>query len=221
MQALSTRPFILILLGAASLILRTEAAVLIGATASTTMGNASVFYSPTYLTDRSGLSTPISLTSTHGNSYQYTMWCSGGSQKTGSVLFDFGQVYALDAMSIWNYNWSVLLGRGVRHFSLESSLNGVDYSVLLGSTEMTEGTGSSALSPSAGLTFSGDPARYVRLNIIDNWGDPDYCGLSEVLFSGTTSVPEPRQWIVMSVPLLYAAARLYRRRGQSRYPRGL
>jgi hypothetical protein len=212
MKAPNTPWLLLILLSTASLVVKTEASILIDATASTTLGNASFYYSPLYLTDHSGLSTPVSLASTHGNNYAYTMWASGGVQRTGSVLFDFGQVYTLDAMSIWNYNWSAQLDRGVRHFSLDSSVNGVDYGPLLGSTEMTQGTGDASLSPSASLTFSGDLARYVRVNIIDNWGNPDYSGLSEVLFSGTATVPEPRQWIMMSIPFLYVAVRLYRRR---------
>ena len=123
--------------------------------------------------------------------------------------FDLGQVYTLSKMKIWNYNewiadpWQDWTTRGVKSAAIQKSdsLDGT-YTTISGITGW-DGNGNLARSAYQDpyvdanvLVFpDGTQARYLRIFINSNWGDPEVqspsdkaVGLVEVEF---WQVPEP------------------------------
>lgn len=155
-------------------------------------------YRPENLINGSGLSGGL-----HDSNFA-NMWMTNLGVNQASIVFDLGGTYRLDGASVWNYNFgnraefqSTIL-RGVKDFRLSASLDGSSYAELI-SARLAMGTGQ----PLAAQLFSLDgTARYVRLEILNNYGQGTYAerdwssGLAEVRFSGT-AVPEPAAWAMM------------------------
>ncbi len=100
------------------------------------------------------------------------------------IQFDFGQVYKLHDMHLWNYNtvYESLVGFGLRNVTIEYATDADDW-VVLGDFEIVQATG---LPDYAGVTLDlgGIPARAVRLNLNTNWGGTNQkYGLGEARFS--------------------------------------
>jgi hypothetical protein len=126
--------------------------------------------------------------------------------KDSMLRFDFGRVYSLDEMWIWNYNcpddyrvlgWSGGTASGMRDVAIEYSVDGVQWKSLkadgypfrlarasgkqwMPATNLDDGENSP-------IAFEGVRARYVRLSAdptvgVGNWGGPKF-GLSEVRFT--------------------------------------
>ena len=162
-----------------------NAALINGVTMTTPMGTFGTYCLPC-LTNGAGLSS-LSLAATHDANYP-NMWLSGGGGPvTGTLTFDLGAVYMLTAIGIWNYNYGAVLGRGVKTMSVDISIDNVLYTTLLGPTVIPLGTG--APIPGHVINLSAVNARYIRFSIIDNYGDLQYTGLSEVQFNTDGLVP--------------------------------
>lgn len=113
------------------------------------------------------------------------MWMTDLGTQAATLTFDLGAEHLLSGVNIWNYNVDFGLDRGAREFVLSLSLDGSDYDQVLSST-LAQGTGT--LLAAQSFAFSGI-ARYVRLDILNNYGDQwSAVGLGEVNF---TAVPEP------------------------------
>lgn len=113
------------------------------------------------------------------------------------LTFDLGAEYKLDAARIWQYNVDFGMGyslvRGAKDISLSISRDGVNFTTIT-SGVLDKGTGL----PLAGQDFDllGN-ARYVRLDLLNNYGDQySWTGLSEVRFI-SSAVPEPEAWLMM------------------------
>lgn len=140
----------------------------------------------------------------------------------GSGTFD------LDGMRIWNWNendGSSFSRLDVTSFSVDTSPNGTTWTPRL-TANITIGTNlplASGLSSYAGTYFdlSGNPwlnVQFVRIHILaTNWAtfnagqDNFYGGLSEVMFSGVESVPEPGTGGLFLLGALALCARLRNR----------
>lgn len=153
-----------------------------GVTASTSMGTFSTYCLPC-LTNGVGLSS-LSLAATHDASYP-NMWMSN-AQVAGTLTFDLGAVNILADIGIWNYNYGGLSSRGVRTMSIDVSFDDVVYTPVLGPTVIPQSAGGPVSCHV--INLSSVNARYVRFNIIDNYGD-SYTGLSEVQFNTAGLVP--------------------------------
>lgn len=139
-------------------------------------------YNSVNLTNGSGLSGGL-----HDATWQ-NMWVAEGGDLNASVVFTFDAVYALSSISIWNYNSSIDLGRGVDQLDVFASTDNVNYFAVT-SVNLTQGTASSIAADIFALSVS---ASSIRFDIVSNYGSPDYVGLSEVQFdAGVSSVPEP------------------------------
>jgi hypothetical protein len=174
------------------------AALITGVTATTDMGTFNNgLYSLENLTNGSGLSS-LSETATHNDDFS-NMWISNTDTTTGTVTFNLGNLYSVNSAFVWNYNADCCgLDRGVREMTIETSENGITFNSLLGSVILSQGTGEPISSDVFNL--GNVITRYVRFNILSNYGAPDYTGLSEVQFEGElasipTPVPEPETGI--------------------------
>lgn len=157
-------------------------------TASSTFGST---YNPDNLINGSGL-----VGSLHSGDWT-NKWMTN-STVTGSLLFDFGSVFALSESSIWNYgNGCCDENRSVKDLSVESSIDGITF-FSVGDFTLNKPIGDPFASETITLNTS---AQYVRFNLNSNYGS-SFTGLSEVQFSGTTTnIPEPATLILLSLGL--------------------
>ena len=109
------------------------------------------------------------------------------------IMYDFGDQYSLHASTIWNLNVPDSTQRGMRDIVIDYSNDGQNW------TEVTEWTvdeapGSSIYQGVDGPNFEGTVARYVLVSILNNHGDPNCVGMSELRINATiattTNIPE-------------------------------
>ncbi len=148
------------------------------------------------LVDGSGLTNQL-----HDNTFS-NMWLSDNlfpdfDPSTISLTVNFALPTTVASFSIWNYNYDEFglnpepLNRGVQTFAL-SWLSGSNF-IPIAEYTLGRGTGQ----PLAASTFSFNTAittTAFRLDILSNYGDRDYVGLSELQFlsaAPTSTPPSP------------------------------
>jgi hypothetical protein len=136
------------------------------------------------------------------------MWVTNDTG-TGWLKFDLGAVYSLDYSLVWNYNGVCCgLDRSVKNMDVLLSNDGVNFTYF-NSFVLTEGTGNWI--PADTLSLTGASARYIEFNLLSDYGDPDYIGLSEVQFYGPTGTPEPATMLLLGSGVLAVARKLRNR----------
>lgn len=131
----------------------------------------------------------------HDGNYN-NMWMTDLGIQSATLTFDLGNVFTLSGVNLWNYNADFGLNRGVRDFAVSLSLDGINYSQALSAT-LNMGTGLALAAQTFALNGA---ARYVRLDVLNNYGDQwSAVGLSEVNF---TAVPEPAGLGLLGVGLV-------------------
>lgn len=109
------------------------------------------------------------------------------------IMYDFGDQYALHASTIWNFNVPDTTGRGMRDIVVDYSNDGLTWTEV---TEFTvpEAPGSAFYQGAAGPDFEGVVARYVLVSVLNNHGDPNCVGMSELRINATiatsTNIPD-------------------------------
>jgi len=124
------------------------------------------------------------------------MWA--GSPPAGELAYieyDFGKVYKLYEMQVWNYNvvFELMLGFGFKDVTIEYSENGTDWTTLK-EVQFAQGTARSDYTANTIVDLEGVPARFVRLTANTGYGPMGQFGLSEVRFLYTPAQarePEP------------------------------
>ena len=119
-----------------------------------------------------------------------SMWLTSGTDAAPTYEIDLGGEYDLDQLRVWNYNENAnptcCLDRGVQ--SADIFVAGAD-GVFGGLPAVQNATFAKA--PGTNTDFSetkslaGIRARYLRMQITSNHGDPSFTGLSEVKVTGT------------------------------------
>jgi hypothetical protein len=94
------------------------------------------------------------------------------------LMYDFGYVYKMGQMHVWNTNDVEYLDWGLRTVVIDYSLDGVTWTEL-GTFDFDQGTGKSTYEGFDGPDFDGIEAQYVLITAIDNFGGSCF-GLSEV-----------------------------------------
>jgi len=168
----------------------------VGVTASNTF---SFFgeYKPENLINGSGLTGAL-----HNADYA-SMWMTDLDVDAATLVFDLGGLFELNNIQVWNYNFgreefASTLDRAAKAFTLEVSLNGVDFTSVLDGA-FARGTGQALAAETFDLAGQ---ARFVRLSLEGNHQQyPETygyapIGLSEVRFDGV-AVPEPATWALM------------------------
>ncbi len=113
------------------------------------------------------------------------MWTSKKGMTPIWIQYEFGQVYKLWEMWVWNSNQSVELdiGFGAKEVVVETSLDGTGWTALAGVPAFTQATAEPSYVHNTTVHFGGVQARFVRLTIKTNWADSTkQAGLSEVRF---------------------------------------
>ena len=114
------------------------------------------------------------------------------------VTFDLGFLpppfhYNVKAIKIWNYLEPGEMDRGVKNITLWSSTDGTNYTQIGSTYTLTQNSnyGGDPSGISDLIPLGGVNARYIRLDVLSNYGDPTWYGLGEVRFFGVDPVPEP------------------------------
>ena len=111
-----------------------------------------------------------------------TMWISSTTDPNIWIQYELDAVYKLYNMKIWNNNQGVepLFGVGAKNITIETSLDGMEWSVL-GDVELAQASGAPTYEGAPVIDMEGTAAQYVRINMHDNWGGIiAQAGLSEV-----------------------------------------
>ncbi|MFT4566623.1 MAG: hypothetical protein ACI9FN_001584, partial [Saprospiraceae bacterium] len=97
------------------------------------------------------------------------------------IQYDFGQVYKIDSLHLWNYNVdSIEVDKGAKDFSVYTSIDSIVWMSQGGFTAAPATGSSNYLGQSFG-GFQPFDAKYLLLSIEDNHG-ASCSGISEVLF---------------------------------------
>ncbi len=161
--------------------------------------------------DGSGLSADL-LHDTNSINFWTTYHTVGGmtpspSGSTGAawIAYEFGKVYQLETMWVWNYNADVLLseqrGRGLKNVQIDYSSDGVNWTRLMDGANdyfvFPLAPGTDDYASDIKIDFGGLNVSYVVLTapLVDgNYGYDDFYGLSEVRFkipSDYATTPSP------------------------------
>ncbi len=98
------------------------------------------------------------------------------------ILYDFGQIYRLNDVHIWNYNEPDYLGQGLKDVLIDYSMDGSNWANA-GTFTFEQATGLSTYEGSQGPDLGGINAQFVLITALDNWGGDACYGLSEVRFA--------------------------------------
>jgi opacity protein-like surface antigen len=143
-------------------------------------------YQPEFLIDGSGLKNGLH----DGNFLNH--WMSDTTGEKATLTFDLGESFRLTDARIWQYNVDFGLNRGARNVEIFVSEDGVAYEAA-GSGVLAQANGISTAAQIVGIEGRG---RFVRLDLLDNYGDEfTWTGLAEVRFGGV--VPEPSTWAML------------------------
>ena len=153
---------------------------------------ANEFSTPTRTVDGSGLAADNS----HSISSE-DMWFTEAVDLDPWIQYEFDSVKQLDAMRVWNSNSAaeIAIGWGLKDVEITYSVDGENWDVLAGVTQLTRAPGSPAYNAYDDIAFGGVAAKYVRIDIASNWGGilMSY-SLSEVQFDmipAAARTPDP------------------------------
>jgi hypothetical protein len=149
-----------------------------------------------------------------------TMWLSAQADLDPWLMFEFDQIQKLDRMLIWNSNSKseAFIGWGLKDVTIETSLDGVDWTSLGDSVQVSRAPGQAGYDTPQAVDLGLAPAKYVRLNILSNWGGflKQY-GVSEVQFYGLpvyARTPDPASGTADVLPDSVVTWRAGREAGQ-------
>jgi hypothetical protein len=114
-----------------------------------------------------------------------TMWLSKKSQTPVWIQYEFDQVYSLNQMWVWNQNQLTEPdnGYGAKDVTIETSTDGTAWRALSNVPQFADAPGADTYVYNTIVDFGGVQAKFVRLNILSNWGGAKSSGLAEVRFS--------------------------------------
>lgn len=95
------------------------------------------------------------------------------------IRYDLGDTYSMHQSKFWNINHPSYLNAGAQTIIIDYSMNGTDWKEF-GRYNLKQCTGSTFYEGESGPDFSGLIARYVLINIINNYGHATISGLSEI-----------------------------------------
>ena len=109
------------------------------------------------------------------------------------IMYDFGDQYSLHGSTIWNFNVPDTTNRGIQDIVVDYSNDGQNWTEVSEFT-VPEASGSTIYQGEDGPNFDGVVARYVLVSVLNNHGDPNCVGMSELRINATiatsTNIPE-------------------------------
>ncbi|MCH8215762.1 MAG: discoidin domain-containing protein [Planctomycetes bacterium] len=100
------------------------------------------------------------------------------------IQYEFDRPHRLHELWVWNSNQLIetILGYGAKEVVIEHSLNGTDWTVLAGVTELAQAPGVGGYAANNRIDFGGAAAQYVRITVNSVHGFIPQTSLSEVRF---------------------------------------
>lgn len=98
------------------------------------------------------------------------------------LQYDFGQVYLLEDLHIWNANELAYLDQGAKEIAIDYSEDGQAWTSA-GTFAVERGSGEAFYSGTEVTSLADISARYVLLTITDTWGNDGCARLTEVMFN--------------------------------------
>lgn len=172
-----------------------HALLITGVTASTGMGS---FSGSNIQNTVNGVGLPgntPSLTGDHAVADSSNAWISSVGTTTGNINFDLGGEYSLQGFSFWNFNSFDPPGPGIKDVNIFTSLDNITYTLLSGAPTVFNRGVAFNLEPPQTFSFSPVLARYVRFQVLSNYGGSTI-GFDEVQFFDSTSTPIPTPALV-------------------------
>ena len=102
------------------------------------------------------------------------------------ILYDFGALYKLGQVKIWNSNDPAHLDWGLREVSIDVSEDGLTWTGA-GTFEFIRASGLSTYEGEDGPDLEGIPGRYLLITAVSNWGGTCY-GLGELRITAEETV---------------------------------
>ena len=100
------------------------------------------------------------------------------------IQYEFDKAYKLNEMLIWNSNQVIeaFIGFGVKEATIETSLDGENWTAVDGIGELAKAPGAPTYVANSAVAMGGIVAKYVKLSVISAQGLTGQSGLSEVRF---------------------------------------
>ncbi|UCG55742.1 MAG: protein kinase [Phycisphaerales bacterium] len=111
-----------------------------------------------------------------------TMWLNSQQDTKSWLEFDFGEVYELGCMCLWNYNEKGQTRRGIRQADISIWTPTTGWQKVLDDFKFAEAEGSFDYDEPDRVQLEGVKAQKVRLDDLVSFGDSQRVGLSEVQF---------------------------------------
>jgi len=101
------------------------------------------------------------------------------------VSFDFGNVFQLNNINLWNYNVFGSTAMGFKDVVIDYSIDGVNW-IEAGAFQVPQASGTNDYAGLMSSALNGVGARYVLITALSNWGNISCAGLSEISFDAET-----------------------------------
>ena len=131
------------------------------------------------------------------------MWLHAVGDANPSIQYEFDMAYKLHQLIVWNSNQMIesFLGLGAKDVVIETSLDGAEWVVLEGATQLNQAPGAADYAANTTIDFGGAMAQFVRITVNASWGTvmPN-AGISEVRFSFIPALarePQPLEGATM------------------------
>jgi len=112
------------------------------------------------------------------------MWLSGMGDAVPWIQYEFGRAYKLHQMLVWNSNQLIeaFVGLGAKDVIIETSLDGMEWTVVPGATLFNQAPGKADYTANTSIDIGGVMAKHVKITINAGHGVSAQYGLSEVRF---------------------------------------
>lgn len=109
---------------------------------------------------------------------------------TPTLDFELAELVRLGKINVWNFTAGQQTDRGIREARILTSVDGLDFQDQ-GVFEFRRGSSTQTHFDAIDLRERAIDARFVRLEVISNWGDSSFTGLGELKFFGTSFSQAP------------------------------
>jgi hypothetical protein len=111
-----------------------------------------------------------------------TMWLAQGPNPW--IQYEFDTAYKLHELLVWNSNQVIeaFIGFGAKEVTIETSIDGENWTALDGVIELAKATGQPTYEANTTVEFGGIMAQFVKISVVSAHGLTGQAGLAEVRF---------------------------------------
>lgn len=130
--------------------------------------------------DGTGLESFPSLTANHGQTHEFNSFL--GFPITGTIDFNLGGSFLIDGLSFWQTAHPHLVA-GINGVNFLSSTDGITYTLIAGAPTSFAPVYDPFLITPQQFTFNPISASYIRMQVLSNYGAPNFSGFAEIAFA--------------------------------------